>query len=141
MPSIAFDGRSNPANIQKIIGRSEQTVLLLVTGVMFLIHDEQARFPERGEDGRARANDDPCGAVARGIPGPEALAVRQARVQHRHGYREAPAEALEQLWSQADFRHEHQALPARVQYLPDTAQIDLGFAAARDAIQQEAAVG
>ena len=61
---------------------------------------------------------------------------------HRHA--QPYAEALQHLRRQADLRHQHQRLAATCQALGDRLQVDLGLAAARDAIEQqrrEAATG
>ena len=54
-----------------------------------------------------------------------------------HGDAEAATEACQGLRGQADFRHQHQRLPALRQAMDDRLQVDLGLAAAGHAIQQE----
>ena len=45
-----------------------------------------------------------------------------------------------QLWCQVDFRHQQQHLPVLLQYMMHQVHVDLGLAAAGDAMQQEAVV-
>src|SRR3546814_3873144 len=54
---------------------------------------------------------------------------------HRHA--QARAEARQQLRGQADLRHQHQRLPAARQAVGDRVQVDLGLAAAGDAVEQQ----
>src|SRR5215472_15886763 len=60
-------------------------------------------------------------------------------MQHRERYRETRVKALEELGRESNLRHEHQRTPAREQHLLDEAHVDLGFAAAGDAVQEEGA--
>ena len=124
---------------RQVPGRVAEAVLLLVAGVVLLVDDDQPRPWQRREDGRAGADDDLGGAVPRGGPGAQPLALGEPGVQHRHRHREPAAEAVQQLRRQADLRHQHQALLAGIQAFPDAAQVDLGLAAAGDAVEQEAA--
>ena len=50
-------------------------------------------------------------------------------------------EARFELWREADFGHQHQRLPAPGQRLGDEVKVDLGLAAAGDAVEQERPVG
>ncbi|KAG1580931.1 hypothetical protein G6F46_015442 [Rhizopus delemar] len=54
-----------------------------------------------------------------------------------HGNAEAAAEPRQGLRGQADFRHQHQRLPALCQAMDDRLQVDLGLATAGYAIQQD----
>lgn len=53
-----------------------------------------------------------------------------------YGHAEASAEAAQRLRGQADFRHQHQRLASGRKAIGDRLQIDLGLAAAGDAIEQ-----
>ena len=70
-------------------------------------------------------------------PGARALAVAQPRVQRVHRHAEARAEARQRLRGQADLRHQHQRLLAARQAVGDRVQVDLGLAAAGDAVEQQ----
>ena len=103
---------------------------------MLLVHHDQAGARQRGEDRRARADQHLRLAARHRQPGAGALAVGQARVQRQHRHAEAGAEALQDLRGEPDLRHQHQRLPPRRQAVEDGAQVDLGLAAAGDALQQ-----
>ncbi|MNQ29815.1 50S ribosomal protein L31 [compost metagenome] len=103
---------------------------------MLLVDDDQAGMLERGEQRRAGADDDLRVALAGGLPGLQALAVGEARVQQGDARVEAAGEALEGLRAEVDLRDQHQRLPAGLQGLTDQLQVDLGLAAAGDPGQQ-----
>ena len=104
---------------------------------MFFVDDDQAGCAQRYEHRRTGADHDFGGAVARQQPGVEPFPVAQTGMQHRQRSRQPFPEAIQQLGSQADFRHQHQRLPSAFQHRFDQAQINLGFAAAGNAFQQE----
>jgi hypothetical protein len=112
-------------------------VELLVAAVVLLVDDDQAGVRQRREHRRARADDHPRLATPGGGPDPCALAVGEARMQRMHGHAEAGAEARQHLRRQADLRHQHQRLAATRQAVGDRLEVDLGLAAAGDAIQQQ----
>jgi hypothetical protein len=58
-------------------------------------------------------------------------------MQRVHRYAEALAETRQRLRGQADLRDQYQRLPAARQAVGDGVQVDLGLAAAGDAIEQE----
>jgi hypothetical protein len=58
-------------------------------------------------------------------------------MQRVHRYAEALAETRQRLRGQADLRYQYQRLPAARQAVGDGVQVDLGLAAAGDAIEQE----
>jgi len=104
---------------------------------MLLVDDDQARFRQGSEDGQARAGNDSRGAaqgcppvpVARGFPEFAMETDQPGSGKTRHHPR------LE-LWRQVDLRHQQQRLPSGSEGTLDQAQIDLGLAAAGDAMQQ-----
>ena len=104
---------------------------------MLLVDDDQPGVGERREDRRPRADHDARLAAARRAPGPQSLDVGQRRVQHRERHGEARRETGDQLRRQRDLRHQHERLLAALHDGVDRAQVDLGLAAARDAVQQE----
>lgn len=118
----------------QIAGVVAKTVLLLEGVVMFLIDDDQARVLQRGEDGRARADDD-AGTAGAGVqPGVEPLAVAEIGVQNMDRYPKASPEAGQRLGGKADLGYQHQRLAAGPEGALDRLQIDLGFAGTGDAI-------
>ena len=90
----------------------------------------------RGEDGAAGADDDLHLPGGDAPPVAAALGVAEMAVQDRD-VAAAAAEALDRLRRQADLRHQHQRFLALPDHFLDGPQIDLGLAAAGDAVQQE----
>ena len=117
-------------------------LLLLVGMLVLLVHDDEAERFDRRKDGRARADDDPRAALANLVPFVVALAGGQMAVQHRHqrlqrAGAEPRLEPLDGLRRERDFRHEHNRALAVFQGVGDGLQINLGLAAAGDAVQEE----
>jgi len=125
------------AHQREIAGVVADAVLLLVAGVVFLVDHDQARVRQRREHRRTRADDDPRFAAPRRRPRGRTLAVVEPRMQRMHGHAEARAETPEELRREADFRHQHQRLPAARQAVGNRIEVDLGLAAASDAVEQE----
>ena len=73
-------------------------------------------------------------------PGSQSVAIGESGMQHRHRHAKASLKPLQQLRRQADFRHQHQALLTRRALRFNAVQVDLGLAAAGDALQQERCV-
>jgi hypothetical protein len=120
----------------EVAGVVADAVLLLVAAVVLLVDHDQPGLGQRHEHRRARADDHPGLAAPGGGPDPGALAVGQTRVQRVHRHAEAAAEALQGLRGQADLGHQHQRLLPRRQAIGDGVQVDLGLAAAGDAVEQ-----
>ena len=105
---------------------------------MFLIDDDQLQARQRHEDGQPGAEHD-LGAPRQRLD--EAAGAR--RIGHAAvgaddvGAGEARRDAAFELGGERDLRHQHQRLTAPGQHGVDRAQIDLGLAAAGDAVQQE----
>ncbi len=70
------------------------------------------------------------------LPLPVALGVAEVAVQHGHAA-EPRAEAIDRLRRQADLGHQHDRLPPEVDYLLDGLDVDLGLAAAGDAVDED----
>ncbi len=104
---------------------------------MLLVDDDDAQLAERHEDREARAQDDACGPGLGAQPRGGALALAELAV--RDGHRdagEAAAHACLELRREADLGHQEKRLAAAGENLVDEAQIDLGLAAARHAVQE-----
>ena len=128
---------------REIAGGVAQAFLLLVSGIVLLVDDDQRQLRQRREDREPRAEHDPRAAGMRGEPVAHAFAFRETAV-HRDdrvfGKRgEARAERGFELRRQVDLRHQHERLGIRprVEQTGERVQIDLGLAAARHAVQQE----
>ena len=105
---------------------------------MLLVHHHQRQFRHRRQHREAGAEHDLRVAARRIQPGMRARRVFQRAVQHRDArVRKGMAEARFQLRREADLRYQGQRLPAARHHLGDEPQVDLGLAAAGDAMQQE----
>jgi len=114
-------------------------VILLVGAVMLLVQNDEAQIAGRGEEGGARPDHDLVPAFGQRLPGRVPLGIRQGGVEDRHPAGEAGDEPAHDLGRQRDLRHQHDRRPAMAQTPGDRPQVDLGFAAAGDAVQQEGA--
>ena len=103
---------------------------------MLFVDDDQADVLERREHRRARADDDVHVAAADALPLIVPLAVREAAVLDGDAVAEALAEERRDDRRERDLRHEHEHAPARVADARREPQVDLGLAAAGDAVQQ-----
>ena len=109
---------------------------------MLLVDDDQAEPGQRREDRHPRAEHQVGRAEQRGQPVAQPLGRREAAVQRddapRHGAAgaEAGSDARLELRRQVDLGHQQQHLPAGVERGLGGAQVDLGLAAAGDAVQQ-----
>ena len=122
-----------------IPGGVAETVLLFIGAVVLLIDDNQAGGVQGSKNRRAGADDDVGAAVAGGLPGAVALGLAQAGVENNDPGVKALVEAIQGLRCQADFRYQHQRLPAPAQAVGDQLQVDLCFAGAGHAFEQVAA--
>jgi hypothetical protein len=104
--------------------------------VFFIDHDEPEPR-QRRENGEARAQDE-IRVSARGLaPVAQALSRRESAVErHRPAGWQCFGDALAKLRRQIDFRHEDEHLPPRGDAFGRGGEIDLGLAAAGDALQQ-----
>ena len=115
---------------------------LLVAVFLLFVDDDQAEIFERREDRGARADDDAGFAVAHAPPFAGALDVAERGVQNGDAFeaRAKPGAALTaNPQSQSDFRDQDDGgLSARQRFLHG-AQVDFGFAAAGDAVEEQCA--
>ena len=115
-----------------------RVALVLVGGVVLLVEDDQPQVGDRREDGRAGPDADARLALAQAPPLLVALAGRHAGVHHRDGVAEARGEAREDLRRERDLRDHHDHAAPRLERRLGGAQVDLGLAGSRDAVQQRA---
>jgi hypothetical protein len=114
--------------------------LLLEAGVVFLVDDHQAQARQRRKHRQPRAQHQVGAAQVRQQPVVQALRRRQAAVQaDQAAARKALCEARFELRREVDLGHQHQHLAAGVQRALRGLQVDLGLAAAGDAVQQRGA--
>ena len=106
---------------------------------MLLVHADEAEAAHRREDRRARADDD-----AR-LPGRDAFALvaplrlGELAVQDGDAVAEARPEAAQRLRCERDLGDEHDRAQPALQRCRADLEVDLGLAAARGAVEEEAA--
>jgi len=103
---------------------------------VLLVDDHQPQIAHRREDRRARPHPDHRLPAPQPPPLLGPLAVVEGRVQDRHPVAEAGVKLAGHRGRQRDLRHQQQRPPAQLQRAFYGAQIDLGLARARDAVQQ-----
>ena len=121
-------------DIARVIGRRP---LFFVCALVLLIHDDQPQPLDRREERRTRADDHIHFARADAPPLVQPLAVGQSAVQQRDPTRETSRVARHRLWRQRDLRHQRDAPLAPRDHRRERLKVDLGLAAAGDAMQQE----
>ena len=102
---------------------------------MLFVDDDQAEVRERGEHGRTRADADARLARAHAQPLVVALAGGELRMQHRDDIAEAVLETARDLRGERDLGHEHDRRAPALERRRDGAQVDLGLAAAGNAVK------
>ena len=103
---------------------------------MLLVDDDQAEILDRREHGRARAHAHPRLPRAQAPPLLVALAGAKPRVKDRDRVPKALGEASHDLRGQRDLRDEHDRPAPLRERDRCRAQVDLGLARSRDAVQQ-----
>ncbi len=121
---------------REIARRVAESVLLFERSVVLFVDNDQPEAREGHEDRAASSDQHARVAAAARVPRLCALAFGQAGVIHRR-VAEATGKALERLRGQRDFGDQHQYLVAAGEDGLDRLQINLGLAAARDAVQQQ----
>ena len=111
--------------------------ILLVSSVMLLVKDDQADVRRWGKEGRARPDHDWAVTSRDLLPGGVTLGVGHAGVEDGHPVPEASSEARRHLGRKRNLRRQDQRRPTAAQAPGGCPQVDLGLAAAGDAIEQE----
>ena len=130
-----------------VAGVVARRLLLLVGMLVLLVHDDQAQRLDRREDGRAGADDDAGAALADLVPFVVALAGGQMAVQHGHQGLERCREQKRALKRSTvcgvrEISGTSTMAPLALrQRVGDGLQVDLGLAAAGDAVEQEGGAG
>ena len=106
---------------------------------MLLVHHNQPQLLRRGKHSRARADNDPCLSPADAPPFVKVFPRRQPRVQYRRHRPEAGTEPVHHLRGQGNLRHKNHSGPAHFNGPAHQADEHLCLAAARHAMEQEAA--
>ena len=121
-------------DIARVIGRR---ALFLVCALVLLVHDDQPQPLNWREERRTRADDDIHFTRADAPPLVQPLAIGQPAMQQRDTTRETSRVARHRLWRQRDLRHQRDAPLATRDHRRERLKVDLGLAAAGDAMQQE----
>ena len=134
-----FEFGADDGDVAAVVARR---FFLLVAGFLFFIDDDEAEIFERRENGGARADDDAGFAVADAPPFAGALYVAERGVKNGDAFeaRAEPGAALTtNPQSERNFRDENDGgFSARERFLHG-AHVDLGLAAAGDAVEEECA--
>src|SRR5208282_3257588 len=132
-----YDGYGGALGSQhrEIARRVAKSLLLLVGGIMLLVDHDQRELWQGRKHGGARADDDAGLTVMRGPPGVTPQRSGESRVQYREAGPEAALKSIHELRRQGNFRDQHERLSAAANRSFDDAQVNLGLAAAGDAVQ------
>ena len=125
---------------RQVAGRVARTLLLLEGRVVLLVDHHRHQRRQRDQHGKPGAKHDPGAPLGSRQPvrcpfGVGHVAVQDGERQHWKSL----ADALRELGRQGDLRHQHQRLRGLIacQQCRKPAEINLGFATAGDAVQQE----
>ena len=113
-----------------------RTGALLVTGLVLLVDDDEAKVAERAKERRTGADNHAGRTAGDHIPLVQALASRKARMEHGNRLAKARAKAADGLGRQRDLGHEHAGRTAGCQHALNRRKVNLGFAGAGDAINE-----
>ncbi len=131
------DALAPAAPDRQVARRVARAFLLLVRGVVLLVDDDDAEPRQRREHREARAEDEVGQAELCRQPAAQPLRRRQPAVQGDDAPAgEAAREAVDQLRRQVDLGDQHEGLAPGRERQAGGAQVDLGLAAAGDAVEE-----
>jgi len=104
---------------------------------VFFVDDHHAGSVQRQEYRRARSDQQPGPAFARGLPGGQPRALGQAGMVNVRACTEPGLDPAHELRCESDFRHKHQHLSVGGEHVAGAVQVDLGLAAAGHAGKQQ----
>lgn len=107
--------------------------ILFERALVLLVQHHQPEVWCGSENRALRPDDNLHVAVGDPLPLLVAIGVAEMAVQHRHTV-EPRTKPLQRLWRKADLGHQHDRLPSKCGDLLASLEVDLGFAAARDAV-------
>ena len=116
---------------------AESLVVLVRRVVLFVDHDHAQVLEGCEECGLRAPTAIGVAPAPQQLPLFESLAGPQPAVEHGEFVTEAPPQTREDLMGEGDFRNQHECLPPGAKRFADSAQVDLGLAASRDAVEQE----
>ena len=114
---------------------------LLVGRIVLLVDADEPERGDRGEHGRAGADDDPGLAGGDSRPLVPPLRLGEPRVEHRHAAAEAGPEPAQRLRRERDLRHQHDRPPPARQSLGAGAEVDLRLPAPGLPVEEERPTG
>ena len=132
----AFQLGPLPGDFAGVIPRRR---LLLESRLVLLVDHDQAEMRRGSEDRAARADHDLHAAGGDLLPVPVPFGIAQVAVQDGDRF-EPFAKAADRLRREADLGNEHDRLPSVTHHFADRLDVDLGLAAAGDAVQQDGAM-
>jgi len=130
--------RADDSGVARVVVRR---LLLPVTRLVFFVDYDQSEFSYRSENSGARADHDARVAILDSCPLVESLTFLQGRVKDRDLITKLSAESTREDRCQCDLGYKHHRRPAEIQRAAHCANVDFGFAAARDAMQEKRRVG
>ena len=104
---------------------------------MLFIDNNHPQVFEWQKESRSRANNDADVASCGGAPNTRAFARAHARMPFRRRGAKTRSETIKKLHREGNLRHHHQGLAATSQGGGDGFEINLRFAGACDALEQE----
>ena len=118
-----------------VAGVISRIAILFECALVFFIEHNQTQLRHRRKYRAASANHHLHFAAGDSLPMPVALRVAQMTVQHRHPI-EPGAKAFLGLGGEADFRHQHDRLPAIAHRLLNGLNVNLSFATAGHTVNE-----
>ena len=142
-----FNGRSSgtqyqygallaAAELGHVPGMIAGRIFRLVASLLLLVQHDEAQTAQRRKDGGPGAQHHVHLPTANALPLVIALGDFQRAVEHGHPASEIGGKAGHHLGGQHDLRHQYHGGPSLFQYLLDQADINQGFSAAGDALEQ-----
>ena len=124
---------ANDGNVPRVVARR---FFLLVGSVVLFVNDNKAEMLHRGENRRAGSNGNLCFTARQTTPFVETFPAGKAAVQHAEPGRKTGRKALHELVGQRNFRHQDERRFALAEHAGNRAHVNLGLAAAGNAVQQ-----
>ena len=103
---------------------------------MFFVYDDERQIVEGKQHRRTYTNHQGVSTLQDSLPHFYALVVGEARVVDTHPVAEDFLQPYHNLGRQGNLRKQIQHLSAPVQYLLNEVNVNFGFAATRDAVEQ-----
>ena len=104
---------------------------------MLLVDNDESEILQRGEHGRAGADDDGTPSFPCRAPRVVALAYRHPAVHHGHPLLEMMPEPADDLRGEGDLRHEDDGVLSARERVADRLDVDLRLPAAGDTVEEE----